>query len=146
MSSSREGWKLTEQVDAAVVGAGLRAQLRRYDIEVANTNSPKQTDTTHADPVSTKVEFSSRKGDTRFDTETVDEHVTKPYGLIRPILQRYRAVAATEQKIKALALRNETQTRDVFDLDWLFGNYGGVIKPKHSTPDGSSKRPRTASN
>jgi hypothetical protein len=135
-----EGWPLTEQVDSALGGAGLRAQLRRYGIQVANINAAKQTDTTrrwklllaapgHADTISTKVEFSRRNGDQRFDTETVDEHVTKPYGLIRPVLQRYQAAAATEQKIDALALRNETQTRDVFDLDWLFGNYGGVIEP-----------------
>ena len=134
-----EGWKLTEQVDAALGGAGLKAQLRRYDIQVAHINAAKQTDTTrrwklllsasgHVDPISTKVEFSSRNGDTRFDTETADEHVTRSYGLIRPILQRYRAPAAAEQKIDALALRNETQARDVFDLDWLFGNYRSAIE------------------
>lgn len=135
-----EGWKLEEQVDAALAAQALGAQLRRYDIRLENINKAKQTDTTrrwklllaapgHNDPISTKVEFSNRNGDMRFDTETVDEHVTKPYGLIRPILQRYGSAAASEQKIVALALRNETQARDVFDLDWLFSNYGGVIEP-----------------
>lgn len=140
-----EGWKLAEQVDAALAASALSAQLRRYDIQVENINQAKQTDTTrrwklligapgHNDPISTKVEFSKRNGDTRFDTETVDEHVTKPYGLIRPILQRYGPSAATEQKIVALALRNETQARDVFDLDWLFSNFGGVVEPGSLDP------------
>ena len=113
--------------------------MRRYDIRVESINKAKQPDTTrrwklllgapgHNDPISTRVEFGNRNGDTRFDTETADEHVTKPYGLIRPILQRYRSSAATEQKIVALALRQETQARDVFDLDWLLSNYGGVIE------------------
>lgn len=133
-----EGWKLTEQVDAALASAALTAQLRRYGIRVENINNNKQTETTrkwklllgapgHADRISTKVEFSKRNGDKRFETETVDEHIAKPYGLIRPALQRYDAAAATEQKVIALALRNETQARDVFDLDLLFSNYGGAI-------------------
>jgi predicted nucleotidyltransferase component of viral defense system len=135
-----EGWKLTEQVDAALTSAALTTQLRRYSIRVENVNNSKQTQTTRkwklllAAPgrsqlISTKVEFSKRNGDKRFETQTVDDHVVKPYGLIRPVLQRYDAAAATAQKVIALALRNETQARDVFDLDLLFSNYGGAIKP-----------------
>jgi predicted nucleotidyltransferase component of viral defense system len=134
-----EGWKLTEQIEATLAAAALTAQLRRYSIKIENINNSKQTDTTRkwklllgapgrTEAISTKVEFSKRNGDERFKTQTIDEHVVKPYGLIRPALQRYDASAATEQKIIALALRNETQARDVFDLDWLFSNYGDAIE------------------
>jgi hypothetical protein len=133
-----EGWKLSEQVDGALAAKALELLLRGYDIGVANINKAKQTETTrrwklllsapgHDDPISTKVEFSARNGDQRFDIETVDENVTKPYGILRPSLQRYRPAAAIEQKIHALALRNETQTRDVFDLDLLFRGHPDAI-------------------
>ena len=45
--------------------------------------------------------------------------IVAPYALRAPTVQRYTADAATEQKIKALAGRSETQARDVFDLDLL---------------------------
>ena len=141
-----EGWKLTEQVDSCLAAAALTSQLRRYEITIENINNSKQTTTTrkwklllgapgHAKLIPTKIEFSKRNGDTRFDTKTVDEHVTDAYGLVRPSLRRYDTAPAIEQKIVALARRNESQARDVFDLDWLFRNYNkagvelGVLDP-----------------
>lgn len=140
-----EGWKLEEQVDAALAAKALELQLRRHGIIVVDPNKSKQTGTTRrwkpqlaADgfdsPISTQVEFSFRNGDDRFDLESVDENVARPYGLLRPSLQRYRATAALEQKIAALALRTETQARDVFDLDWLFRNYRDAMAASSISP------------
>jgi predicted nucleotidyltransferase component of viral defense system len=132
-----EGWKLEEQVDAALAAKALELQLRRHGIVLSDPNKSKQTGTTRRwkpqllagfdNPISTRVEFRFRSVDERFDLESVDESVVKPYGLLRPSLQRYRATAALEQKIDALALRAETQARDVFDLDWLFRNYRDAV-------------------
>jgi hypothetical protein len=43
----------------------------------------------------------------------------QPYGLRPPTVQHYLAAPATEQKVRALAGRSQTQARDVFDLDLL---------------------------
>lgn len=140
-----EGWKLEEQVGAALQAKALELQLRRHGVVVADPNRSKQTETTRRwkpqllaagfdSPISTRVEFSFRNGDDRFDLESVDESVARPYGLLRPSLQRYRAAAALEQKVDALALRAETQARDVFDLDWLFRNYADAVAASPINP------------
>lgn len=135
-----EQWKMTEQVDAALAAQALTLQMRPRGIAVSSINAAKQTETTqrwkllltapgHRDAISTKVEFSRRNGDARYALETVPDDVAKPYGLLRPSLQRYLPAAAVEQKIDALALRSRTQARDVFDLDLLFRNHPDAITP-----------------
>lgn len=47
------------------------------------------------------------------------ERVVRPYGLRPPPVRHYLVEPATEQKVRALAGRSETQARDVFDLDLL---------------------------
>lgn len=143
---SGEGWKLADHVDAVLAAKALELLLRQHGLSVSNINKAKQTDTTrrwklllavpgHAQALSTKIEFSIRNGDDRFDIEPVDENVVKPYGLLRPSLQRYRTEPATEQKIGALAQRSETQARDVFDLDWLFRTQGGTVEADRVKPE-----------
>jgi hypothetical protein len=75
------------------------------------------------DPVRTKIEFSNRNGETRYALQSVPAEIVKPYGLAEPLVQRYLPPAAAKQKVLALALRNETQARDVFDLDLLFRGF-----------------------
>jgi hypothetical protein len=127
-----EGWRLEEKVDAALASASLKLTLRRSGVSVASVSSQaKQTETTqrwklkleasgHQTPMSTKIEFSRRNGDTRWELGSVPESVVEPYALRPPTLLRYLPPAAIEQKIKALALRSQTQARDVFDLELLF--------------------------
>jgi hypothetical protein len=94
------------------------------------TTKPKQTDTTRRwkvqvaaeglrDPVRTKIEFSARNGESRFELESVPEAIARPYAMRPPLVQHYLLAPTTEQKVTALALRPETQARDVFDLDML---------------------------
>ena len=42
--------------------------------------------------------------------------------------EHYLPPAAVRQKIRALAHRSETEPRDVFDLDLLFGAYPDAVK------------------
>jgi predicted nucleotidyltransferase component of viral defense system len=133
-----ERWKMRAQVDAALESKALSVQMRPRGITIANINMAKDTDTTqrwklllaapgHRDTISTKVEFSRRNGDTRYELETVPRDIVRPYGLLSPSLQRYLPASAIEQKIAALALRSITQARDVFDLDHLFRTHPDAL-------------------
>ena len=121
---------LEEKVDRALGSPALRSLLRIRDAEVVDPSKPKQTPTTRrwklgivapgrSEPVRTKVEFSARNGDDRFRLDQLPAGVVEPYALRPPAVQHYVDDAPAEQKIKALALRPQTQARDVFDLDML---------------------------
>jgi nucleotidyltransferase AbiEii toxin of type IV toxin-antitoxin system len=60
-----------------------------------------------------------RNGERRHILEPVPSRIVAAYALRAPAVRHYTADAATEQKIKALAGRSETQARDVFDLELL---------------------------
>lgn len=133
-----EPWKLTEKVDETLVAPAVTVLLRSAGITVAKVAKPKQTDTTQRwkvqlatpsrnEPIATKIEFSRRNGDKRWSLEAVPDRVVAPYALRAPTLLHYDAAAATEQKVNALALRHETQARDVFDLELLFRTHPGAV-------------------
>lgn len=138
-SLTEEGWKLEEKVDGVLGSAAVLALLRSKDVAIAQVGKPKQTDTTQRWKVllavaerrgliSTKIEFSRRNGDPRRVLEAVPDRVVSGYGLRAPTLLHYTAAPATEQKVKALALRAETQARDVFDLDLLLRTHRDVVE------------------
>jgi predicted nucleotidyltransferase component of viral defense system len=126
-----ESWELRDKVDHVLASPAMTTVLRAGGLTVAEIARSKQTETTQRwkiglevagrdDPVRTKVEFSRRNGDERYMVEAVPGRVVRPYALRAPTVTHYNAEAAVEQKVRALALRNETQARDVFDLDLLF--------------------------
>lgn len=138
-AGDEESWKREEKVDAALAAPALTALLRRGGIAVARIAKPKQTETTerwklqlaapgHEETISTKIEFSRRNGDERYLLEAVPDQVVAPYALRPPALLHYLAAPAIEQKVLALALRNQTQARDVFDLELLFRSHPGVVE------------------
>jgi hypothetical protein len=125
---------LEDQVDAALKIVTQIIRAAGITVDADGIRKPKQTDTTRRwkvplnvpgfdDPVRTKVEFSNRNGEERYTLESVPAEVVRPYGLAPPVVQRYLPPAAARQKVLALALRNETQARDVFDLDLLFRGF-----------------------
>lgn len=135
-----EQWQVTEKVGAAINSSALALILRQQDIKIANINSAKQTETTQRwkllleasgrkGEIPTRVEFSRRNGETRFKLEPVPAEVVRPYGLRSPSLHHYLEGPATEQKIDALALRSQTQARDVFDLDLLLRRHPDTVAP-----------------
>jgi hypothetical protein len=67
----------------------------------------------------TKIEFSRRTFDEGVELAAVEPELIRRYRLYPVLVQHYRAAAAFAQKISALALRTQTQARDVFDLKLL---------------------------
>lgn len=133
-----ETWKLEDKVDDVLASSAVVALLRSKDVSIRQTSKPKQTDTTRRwkvlldvpgreEPISTRIEFSHRNGDRRWLLEPVPSRVVSTYGLRAPTLLHYTAAPATEQKVRALALRAETQARDVFDLDLLFRTHPDAV-------------------
>jgi predicted nucleotidyltransferase component of viral defense system len=123
-------WTLAEKVDGILDSPTIDAVLRSGGLAVEGFTKPKQTATTRRwkvaiavvgrrESVRTKIELSHRNGERRHVLEPVAERIVAPYALRAPTVQHYTVDAATEQKIKALAGRSETQARDVFDLDLL---------------------------
>jgi predicted nucleotidyltransferase component of viral defense system len=122
-------------LDAQAFAQSLRAQ----GIEIARTTQPKQTGTTQrwklilritesGAEVPTKIEFSRRGLDDDRAVEHVDAEIIRTYRLYPVIVQHYCVHAAFAQKVSALALRELTQSRDVFDLKLLL-DAGGAEQP-----------------
>ena len=118
---------------------GLRAQ----GIEMVKTARPKQTETTQrwkltlrntesGAEVPTKIEFSRRGLDDERAVESVDAEIIRTYRLYPVIVQHYTVHAALAQKVSALALREQVQSRDVFDLKLLM-DAGGAARPLTAT-------------
>lgn len=137
--------RFATRVDKVLVDPALGLILRGQAIRVlpadAGTGRTKQTVTTRRwrimlgaddrrDPVRTKVEFSARNGESRFELGSVPDRVVAPYAMRPPSVQHYLLVPAAEQKVKALAGRPQTQARDVFDLELLLrkeSTAGGAV-------------------
>lgn len=128
--SGIEQWRVEEKVDAVLHSGALKAVLRTSGLEVGAFTKPRQTETTHRwkvpitapgrrELVRTKIEFSNRNGDKRYRLEAVPSRIVELYALRATSVQHYVGQAPREQKVRALADRNETQARDVFDLDLL---------------------------
>jgi predicted nucleotidyltransferase component of viral defense system len=113
--------------------------LRAQGIELARTAQPKQTETTQrwrlglrllesGTEIPTKIEFSRRGLDSLAAVAPVDPEIIRTYRLYPVIVQHYSVRAAFAQKVSALALRQQVQSRDVFDLKLLL-DAGGAAHP-----------------
>ena len=111
--------------------APFRRTLSTYGIESLKINDPlkaKHTETTQRFKVQlhltsgevfpTKIEFSRRgnKDPQNFEIARIDSSIAIVYQRLPFLFQHYTAFAAMAQKIEALAQRNVTQVRDLFDL------------------------------
>ncbi len=137
-------WTLAEKVDSILTSPTIGAVLRSSGCSVEDFTKPKQTETTRLWKISiavtgrrqavrTKIELSNRNGDSRHVLEPVATRIVAPYALRAPTVQHYTAEAATEQKVRALAGRSQTQARDVFDLDLLLRRatlQAGCVEPR----------------
>jgi predicted nucleotidyltransferase component of viral defense system len=113
--------------------------LRAQGIEISRTSLPKQTDTTQrwkltlritesGTEAPTKIEFSRRGLDDERPVEPVDAELIRTYRLYPVLVQHYSVHAAFAQKVSALALREQVQSRDVFDMKLLM-DAGGAERP-----------------
>lgn len=128
--SSRAAPRLGEKIDKLLTSKTLEIVLAGAGIAIEERTKPKQTETTmrwklglrttgQSQLVRTRIEFSNRNGDSRRLLEAVPPEVVAPYALRPPTVSHYVDGAATEQKVEALAGRSQTQSRDVFDLEFL---------------------------
>ena len=127
---------LQNNVNRLLADPAFAQVLRALGIELAKTAQPKQTETTQrwkltlritesGAEVPTKIEFSRRGLDDGKAVEPVDADVIRTYRLYPVIVQHYSVHAAFAQKVSALALREQVQSRDVFDLKLLLDTGGG---------------------
>ena len=97
-----------------------------------NMKAAKQTDTTQRFKIHlktkngldllTKVEFSRREGADHAVNEHIPSGVLRDYKMGGFVVPHYEVNAAVVQ-IKALAQRNETEARDIFDINLLSSQY-----------------------
>jgi len=134
---------LQNNVNRLLEAPGFIQALRAQGIEIARKAQPKQTATTQrwkltlrnaksGAEVPTKIEFSRRGLDDGKAVEAVDAGMIRMYRLYPVIVQHYTVHAALAQKVAALALRDQVQSRDVFDLKLLL-DAGGAEQPLPAT-------------
>jgi predicted nucleotidyltransferase component of viral defense system len=128
---------LTNNVNRVLEAESFVQSLRTQGLEIIRTTQPKQTPTTQrwkmtlrlldsGAEVPTKIEFSRRGLDDDRALGSVDAELIRSYRLYPVIVQRYSVDAALAQKVAALALRDQVQARDVFDLKLLLDAGGGA--------------------
>src|SRR3984885_5434501 len=134
---------LRNNVSHALETQSFAQALQAQGIEIARTSLPKQTETTQrwklalritetGAEVPTKIEFSRRGLDGAKAVEPVDAEIIRTYRLYPVIVQHYSVQTACAQKVAALALREQVQSRDVFDLK-LSLDAGGAEQPLPAT-------------
>ncbi|MCC6173094.1 MAG: nucleotidyl transferase AbiEii/AbiGii toxin family protein [Gammaproteobacteria bacterium] len=134
---------LRNNTDRLFEAPPFKQALRAQGIEIARTSLPKQTDTTQrwkltlrltesGVEVPTKIEFSRRGLEGEKLTGSVDAEIIRKYHLYPVIVQHYAAHTAFAQKVSALALREQVQARDVFDLKLLL-DAGAAGRPLPAT-------------
>jgi predicted nucleotidyltransferase component of viral defense system len=128
---------LGSNVEAVLAADALRHSLRAQRLEIESTTAPKQTATTQRwkialrsldapSSIPTKIEFSRRALDDDAVLAPVEPELIRRYRLYPVLVQHYAAATAFAQKIAALALRAETQARDIFDLKLLIDAGAGT--------------------
>jgi len=134
---------LRSNVDAVLESDSFRRSLRAQQLELGQVTAPKQTQTTQRwkialrtvdqpTSVPTKIEFSRRAFDDGIELAPVIPELIQQYRLYPVLVQHYGATPAFAQKISALALRTETQARDIFDLK-LLADAGAGAAPLRPT-------------
>jgi predicted nucleotidyltransferase component of viral defense system len=135
---------LFKNVNKLLSSAPFNSILQAQGIDILSTSSPKQTPTTQrwkitlkskytALPLHTKVEFSRRELEEDSIYEPIDSQIIKQYSLSPFMVTHYSVQSMFRQKIRALALRSETQSRDVFDLYLLISSGNHFELDKNTT-------------
>lgn len=130
------GATLKKTVNTILTSTGLTLQLKAQSLEIAHVSEAKQTDTTQRWKVQlqgqrgmtfpTKIEFSRRGLEHPVEFEPINSTILSSYRLHPIFVPHYGPNIAFKQKIRALALRSETQARDIWDLFHLINAYGAL--------------------
>lgn len=127
---------LRNKINGILQSLPFQQILAARRITIFKINAVKQTTTTQrwklmlqlpstTLPVNTKIEFSCHNLDFNNDVEfaVIDPAILQAYQLAPIMLNHYSARAACVQKIAALANRNQTQARDIFDIYLLLTSH-----------------------
>lgn len=125
---------LRKNIDRIFDSTPFNSILKSYGLEIQTVSAPKQTETTQrwkislissisALPLQTKIEFSRRKLGGEVSFEIINQQLLQQYSLQPIISNHYTMQSMYQQKILALALRSQVQSRDIFDL-YLLINAG----------------------
>jgi len=145
---------LKSNVERILSAESFTQSLRAQQIQIIRFISPKQTATTQrwkmslrlgnsGNEIPTKIEFSRRSLEPVSIHEAVDPEIITRYRLYPVLARHYSAETAFEQKVLALALRSETQARDIFDLKLLIDS---KARPQSLREDVKAKLPRSIEN
>lgn len=121
---------LRKNVSNLLKSRSFQDTLGTKGLMIENSREAKQSETTQrwkihlridgqALPVPTKIEFSRRTFDEDREMKTIDPELLRTYNLYPIVSNHYGGASAIRQKLNALIHRTETQSRDIFDLDWL---------------------------
>ena len=119
---------LKKQVDK-LFEVRLKQVLKPFGFSITEYSTPKQTDVVQrwkatllvgASPINTKVEFSRRGLGDGIERNLIDASICAVHQMPPFAIPHYSAAAAARQKVKALVGRATPQSRDVFDLHYLF--------------------------
>ena len=135
---------LFKNVNKLLISAPFNNILETQGLEILNTSTPKQTPTTQrwkielkskhtALPLHTKIEFSRREFENDTIYEPIDSQIIRQYSLPPFMTNHYAIQSMFRQKVRALALRVETQSRDIFDLYLLIGSGNHFELDKNTT-------------
>ena len=122
-----------DKIEAALKGGPLSALIQLRGVGVVGLRRSKNTDTVKRWKLSlsapgmeaapTKIEFSNRGDTAEPVVERCDAGLALRVGARALVFAHYPPVHAIEQKVRPLAVRSETQPRDVWDLDHLFREF-----------------------
>lgn len=121
---------LKKHVEALLASSAFLNMIRAQRLTVEAVTSAKQTGATKRwklqirvgdspQAIPTKIEFSRRQFNADLQLEAVDAELINRYRLYAVFTQHYTPAVAFLHKVEALALRNQTQARDLFDLKLL---------------------------
>lgn len=121
---------LETKVDHILNGQPLNIILAANQIRIENISKPKQTNTTQcwkiilnstnsSLTINTKIEFSRRGLGGVISFDSIDPVIISTHGIQPFYANHYQGKTALEQKVAALIGRNQTQARDIFDINLL---------------------------
>lgn len=130
---------LKNKIEQILESSSFKNVLKTRQLEILDWSDPKQTETTQRWKVAlktprstlatpTRIEFSRRKvvdEETLF--EPIDANILRLHSLPMIMATHYSINSMFEQKILALALRNQVQARDVFDLYLLITTQNNLV-------------------
>lgn len=123
---------LRNKVNQILNADSFQRILMARGIILRHYSEPKQTETTQrwkldlrlpnsSVMINTRLEFSRRDQIESTLFEPIQTEIIQKYHLMPILSSHYPVILAYQQKIRALAFRQQTQARDVFDLYILLG-------------------------